>query len=167
VPRSFKVTAIAYLAILGMVVAVGAYRFQHLYTPSLPPEAARRSIAYARYLWLTQPMLAVLVGTWSGLLGAHHRSLGTGLLGLVAGVALTAVVYAFLPVCYSPGIDMTAWLLWLANAYTFLAAWILATLLAHQFHRRRGVRSMELDRGNGTLLGCGHPSSLLPMQPGP
>jgi len=141
-PRSLKVTAIAYLAVLGVLVAVGAFRFQYLYTPVPPPEAARRSTAYIRYLRLIQPVLAVLVGTWSGLLGAHYRNLGTGLLGLVAGVALTGVCFAFLPVCYFPGIDMTAWLVWLGNLYTFLGAWILTTFLAHRFHYQRDGRSM-------------------------
>lgn len=134
-PRQFKATAIAYLVLLGIVVAAGAYRFLYLYAPLLPPEAAQRSTAYGHYLRLTQLVFAVLVGIWSGLLGAHKRSSGTGLLGLAAGVIVTGGYYALLPVFHFPGGDMTAWLLWLSNAYVVLAAYITTTFVTHQFRR--------------------------------
>jgi hypothetical protein len=70
-PRYLKVTAIAYLAALGIVVAFGAYRFQHLYAPLLPPEAAQRGVAYARYLRLTQPVLGVAPFPWTVVLACH------------------------------------------------------------------------------------------------
>jgi hypothetical protein len=129
VSRLLRTGMIVYLALLATAIAVGASRYGHLYAAMPAPEKARVSVAYGHYLCQTHRLLGVAVGVYSGIFGVSRRNVATSLLVLIAGVTVTVIGYSFLPVHYFPGSDMTAWGIWIGNAYHAAAGVFGATLL--------------------------------------
>lgn len=132
-----------YIALLIGIYAYGNLNFGYLseihpnQSLTNPPGAFKWFSAYRQFMEYSIMVLALLMGAWTALLGVIRKSFLLGVGSLVAGVAVTAMIYGLLPRIYFLGIDFTAWGYWLAfGFYAYIGSWVIITLLGYILSRK-------------------------------
>lgn len=93
--------------------------------------------AYRQFTEYSIITLALLLGAGSALLGVIRKNIILGVGILIAGVIITAFIYALLPRLYFLGDDFSAWLYWLAfGFYACIGSWVVITLLGFITRRK-------------------------------
>ncbi len=113
--QSLSWAGLGYLVVLTVIVGGGAVWFRDLYSAQAPQVGTEFAPVYRLFLGVAGGFLAVYLGTLSGALGTISGTWWYGLIGLLAGLAVTLA-----------GLSLLPWVRFPHDQYAAAAVWVFA-----------------------------------------